>query len=104
MKDVDVKVTKKVVNAEEVVNSEDKEPVFVEVKRDGIREYWKNLSFKKKLGLVLGTLGAAAGAAASGYFVGRAMTSKAETETLELPSDDGIETDEVKCIETDEVE
>lgn len=97
-KNVDVKVTK-VVDAEKV---KDKEPVFVEVKRDGIRQYWKNLSFKKKLGLVLGAVGAAAGAAASGYFVGKTMASKAETETLELPSDDVIETTDE--IETDEVE
>ena len=101
-KNVNVKVTKKVVDAEEVVDAEDKEPVFVEVKPASIREYWKNLSFKKKLGLVLGTLGAAAGAAAGGYFVGRNMASKAETETLELPDDDVVETDEIET--NDEVE
>lgn len=95
---VDVKVTK-VVDAEEV---KDKEPVFVEVKPDGIRQYWKNLSFKKKLGLILGTVGAAAGAAAGGYFVGRNMASKAETETLELPSTDVVETIENEV--SDEVE
>lgn len=97
-KNVDVKVTK-VVDAEEV---KDKEPVFVEVKPDGIRQYWKNLSFKKKLGLILGTVGAAAGAAAGGYFVGRNMASKAETETLELPSTDVVETIENEV--SDEVE
>lgn len=103
MKNVDdVKVTKKVVDAEEV-KGEHKEPVFVEVKRDGIREYWKNLSFKKKLGLVLGTLGAAAGAAAGGYFVGRNIASKAETETLELPSDDVVD-GEIETSVKDEVE
>ena len=101
MKDVDVKVTteKKVVDAEEV---KDKELVFVEAKPDSVRQCWKNLSFKKKIGLILGTIGAAAGASAAGYFAGRAITmaSKAETaETLELPSD-VIET----SVSKDEVE
>ena len=37
-----------------------------------------------------------------GYFVGRNMASKAETETLELPDDDVVETDEIET--NDEVE
>lgn len=99
MKDVDVKVTeRKVVDAEEVVDAKDKKPVFVEVHPASVRQYWKSLSFKKKLGLILGTVGTAAGAAAGGYFVGKAMASKAET--LELPSDVIIENE----ISKDEVE
>lgn len=99
MKDVDVKVTeRKVVDAEEVVDAKDKEPVFVEVKPASVRQYWKSLSFKKKLGLILGTVSAAAGAAAGGYFVGKTMASKAKT--LELPSDVIIENE----ISNDEVE
>lgn len=95
MKNVDdVKVTKKVIDAEEVKG---KEPVFVEVKPASVRQFWNNLSFKKKLGLVLGVVGAAAGAATSGYFVGKTMASKAETETLELP--DVVETDETDDVE-----
>lgn len=99
-KNVDVKVTeKKVVDAEEV-KDEDEETAFIEVYPASVREFWENLSFKKKLGLILGTVGAAAGAAAGGYFVGRAMASKAETaETLELPSDvieNEISNDEVE--------
>lgn len=101
MKDVDVKVTERKVVDAEVVDAKDKELGFVEVKPASVRQYWKSLSFKKKLGLILGTVGAAAGAAAGGYFVGKTMASKAETaETLELPSDVIIENE----ISKDEVE
>lgn len=88
-KNVDVKVTeRKVVDAKEVVDGKDKEPVFVEVKPVSVREFWKSLSFKKKLGLVLGSVAGAAAGGCCGYFIGRAITSKAATaETLELPSD-----------------
>ena len=98
-KNVDVKVTKKVVDAEEV-KGEYEEPIFVEVKRDGIKQYWKSLSFKKKLGLILGTFGAAAGAAAGGYFFGRSITKAETAKTLELPSDVIIENE----VSNDEVE
>lgn len=102
MKDVDVKVTeRKVVDAEEVVDAKDKEPVFVEVKPASVRQYWKSLSFKKKLGLVLGTVAGAAASGCCGYFIARAITSKVETaKTLELPSDVIIENE----ISKDEVE
>lgn len=78
-----VTVTTEKVDAKEVRN-EYKEPVFVDVKPASVSQYWKSLSFKKKIGLILGTIGVAA----AGYFVGRSIIgSEAETETLELPSD-----------------